>query len=163
MKKGYRNSITVTKDVMVHNTLSPIYNTDVYNAPHCVMERSQNEWKHVNNDSIHLGGYSCKKVNKTPIASYESITFGSYVIKMKKRARIIGNPIWWSEINLSQMKGKYVVVTTTKSEYTKCNNVICISTSSRIEENNKEESTYISSGVVVLCCCILDHQKHNTN
>ena len=78
---------------------------------------------------------------------------------MKKRTISSEKPLWFNEINFSQMKGRFLLITANKYEYVKERNVIMINTSSRVEDNNDVDSKYVSSGVVVLCSYILDNQE----
>ena len=93
--------------------------------------------------------------------SYDTIKYGSEVITMKKMSISNGKPIWWKEMNLSRMKGKYVLITANKLEFICDNNIMCVDVSSRIEKNNKD-GNYEPSGVVALCLYILDNQRYTT-
>ena len=70
--------------------------------------------------------------------------------------------MWFTEIDLSRMRGRYLLITANNSEYEMDSNAIIISTSSRIKENSDEDGKYVPSGVVILCSCILDDQINNT-
>ena len=65
------------------------------------------------------------------------------------------------KINLSRMKGKYLLITANKLEFVFDTNVIYNDVSSRTEKNNKD-GKYEPSGVVVLCLFILDDQRYST-
>ena len=64
------------------------------------MELSFNEWKRLDSDSVHLGGYQVTKVKSKHLVSYNSISYGDKVVPMKKRTTSNGKPLWFNEINL---------------------------------------------------------------
>ena len=92
---------------------------------------------------------------------YDTIGYGSEAITMKKRSASNGKPILWKEINLSRMKGKYLLITAKKLEFSCDKNSMYIGISLITEKNNKD-SNYEPSGVVVWCLCILDNQRYST-
>ena len=46
--KERRGGITISKHTIVNITLSPIYNNNLLNAPHCIMKLCCNEWNRLN-------------------------------------------------------------------------------------------------------------------
>ena len=93
--------------------------------------------------------------------SYDTIKYGSEVITMKKMSISNGKPIWWKEMNLSRMKGKYVLITANKLEIIYDKNIMSVDISSITEKNNKD-GKYEPSGVAVFCLCILYNQRYTT-
>ena len=66
--------------------------------------------------------------NKSPIISSDGINHGE-IIKLRKKIYISnGKTIRWKEINLSQMVGKYFLITATKLEFVHDKNVVTIDT-----------------------------------
>ena len=109
---------------------------------------------------MHLSGYNVTKVKRRLV--YNSIKYGDKLVPIKKKTLSSGKLMWFTEIDLSRMRGRYLLITANNSEYEMDSNAIIISTSSRIKENSDEDGKYVPSGVVILCSCILDDQINNT-
>ena len=77
-------SITQSKHTIITAVLSPIYKHNLQNVPHCIMELSNNEWKRLQFNSIHLSGYNVTKVVTKRLVSYNSIKYRDKVLLMKK-------------------------------------------------------------------------------
>ena len=73
------------------------------------------------------------------LVSYNSIKYGDKLVTMKNKALSSSKPIWFSEINMSRTRDRYLLMTANKSEYEMDSHVITIYVSSRIEENSDED------------------------
>jgi len=163
MMKGKRNKLSSSKTNLVEETIMPAFVDKRISTPHCIMELSMSEYNRMKKNSIHLSGYNVDVVDKLRVATYDLITYGTNVKKMKKRSKSNGKEtIYSNEIKLAEMKGKYLFITGDKKDYLHDPNIFCIDTTSRSQSNNGNEGKHKPSGVVVLCLCILNYQKNNT-
>ena len=113
-------------------------------------------------NAIHLSGYNVSTVDNLREVTYNLITYGNNVKKMKKRSKMIGKQtIYSNKIKLAEMKGKYFFITGDKHDYIHDPSIFCIDTTARSNYNNGNDGKHKPSGVVVLCMCVLNYQKNN--
>ena len=91
--------MVLSKHKIVNATLSPMYEHDLQNAPHGILELSNNEWKRLQSHSTHISRYNVTKLGKR-LVSYNFIKYGDKVVLMKKKTLSSGKPIWFNEMNL---------------------------------------------------------------
>ena len=108
------------------------------------MELSTKEWVRNKDNSIVVSGFGvCNTSGKTEVL-YQNVDYGKNVKYIKRHSISNGKPIHWNEINLSEMKGSYFMITTKKEECSKyfTNNVIS-DTTNRQEESDKVDDKYL--------------------
>ena len=86
--------------------------------------------------SINLGRYKVAAVINKQTMSYDTMEYSSEAITMKKNSTSNGKPIWWEEVNLSRMKGTYLLITVNKLEFDCDKNIVSVDFSSRTDKHN---------------------------
>ena len=158
MGVGKRAIILSSKDELFEKDVG-IYYANKGKSPHCMMELSAKEWVRYKDNSIVVGGLGVCNTSGNTEVLYSNVEYGKNVKYIKRRSISNGKPIHWNEINLSEMKGSFFMITTKKEECSKhfTNNVV-FDTSNRQEESDKGDNKYHPSGFVVLCICNLEQQ-----
>ena len=144
-----RNNNYLIKEV------SPSF-TNQKNTPHFLMELSQDEYKILKPNSIHIGGVSFTKCSSSSqrnmISEFHSIQIGSNIQATK--VGII------TTINMDRIKRKKILITINKSEcHTSSSNVQILNTRLDLRNNKKSNSDYVGSGIVVLMMGIKNTKK----
>lgn len=69
------------------------------------------EWRRCKYNSIHFPGLFLRN-----ITSYDNVMVGSNVKAPLKQSKTNGSSIYWHEINLSEIRGGYAIITATTHE-----------------------------------------------
>ena len=116
--KGKRYKLSSSKFEFVDKLILPAYIDKRISAPHCIMELSMREYNRMKMNAIHVSGYNVSKVDNVREVTYNLITYGNNVKRMKKRSKMIGEqPVYSNKIKLAEMKGKYLFITGDKDDY----------------------------------------------
>ena len=99
------------KVASITSSITPSFSTTSIKTPHCLLHLSEKEWQRCQHNSIHITG-----LFKSNITSYDNVVFGNKINAPLKKSTLHGSTINWQEINLSQIKGGYIIITTSINE-----------------------------------------------
>ena len=142
------------KKKMLYHRFSRLF-LDASDSPLILMQLSQKDTKRHKKNSIHVSGCYSKDGRRARENKwfYSSIVFGENIRISKKKygdSKILNV----KELNILEVNGNYVMITTTIDDARKCNrNVIIIDTSCR--------PSFKATGVLVLLVAIVDRTKRN--
>ena len=123
------------------------------------MELSQDGYKILKPNSIHIGGVSFTKRSSSSqrnmISEFHSIQIGSNI-----QATKVGI---LTTLNMDRIKRKKILITINKSEcHTSSSNVQILNTRLDLRNNKKNNSDYVGAGIVVLMMGIKNTKKQNS-
>ena len=79
-----------------------------------MMELSAKEWVRHKDNSIIVSGFEVCDTSGNTEVLYSNVEYGCNVKCIKRRSISNGKPIHWNEINLSETKGSYFMITKKK-------------------------------------------------
>ena len=89
----------------------PTFKIACKESPHCLLHLTTTEWKRYKENSINVSG-----LFKSHITSFDNVVIGNNVVAPLKRSTSHGMSVFWKEINLSETKGGYVLITTSTND-----------------------------------------------
>ena len=133
--------------------------TNQNNTPHFLMELSQDEYKILKPNSIHIVGVSFTKcsssLQRNMISEFHFIQIGRNIQTTKVGMN--------TTINMDRIKRKKILITINKSEcHTSSSNVQILNTRLDLRNNKKSNLDYVGSGIVVLMMGIKKTKKQNS-
>ena len=151
----YKQRILTSETKYLRNKDMTHLFTDKKASPLVLMQLSAVEYERYKPNCIHVtGGYhETQKSKRDRVTRYSSIEYGSNVKRSRRNMSVDSEgKCKFNEINLSEMKGNMVMITTNTHEAIRLNKDAMF-----VDTFSKGNS--IASGIVVLCIVVFDKKK----
>ena len=132
----------------------PTFSLSCKESPHCLLHLTKTEWRRCKENSIYVSG-----LFKSHITSYDNVVLGNNVVAPLKKSTSHGRTVVWKELNLSETKGGYVIITTSTNDLTELitkKSIILIDGMEGCQHHNENNTTSKMSGYVILAVMHLD-------
>ena len=142
------------KEASITSSIVPSFSDTGIQTPHCLLHLSAKEWRRCKLNSINVTG-----LFKSNITAYDNVVFGSNIKAPLKKSTSHGSTINWQEINLSEIKGGYAIITTSIDELKEMmldNRVILIDSTEGSTLGRASNTKASLSGIVLLAVMQLD-------
>ena len=138
----------------ITSSILPTFALDCKESPHCLLHLTTSEWRRCKANSIYVSG-----LFKSHITSFDNVVMGCNVVAPLKKSTSHGMSVVWKELNLSETKGGYVIITTSTndlSDLIENHNLILIDGMNGCQDTQVKSTKSKMSGYVLLAVMHLD-------